>query len=101
MYDFSKEKSDEAGVCHQLKIMTVIYKTDGNYEKSFDYCLRFRQFAEKTNNRFQQCNSLFSLGQLYMKIEDYSSALKCFREAFQMDTPEFETRRRQEDWDIW
>jgi tetratricopeptide (TPR) repeat protein len=101
MYELSKEKNDEAGMSEALGRMYVLYKDAGNYEKSFDYCLRFQQLAEKTNNRFQHCTSFFALGGLYMKLEDYRSALKCFREAFKMDTPEFEIRRRNEDWDIW
>ena len=101
MYELSNEKGDEAGMCEALQRIAAAYKNAGDYEKSFDYYLRLRQFAEKTKNKYHLSCSLFGLGQLYMKIEDYSTALKHFREAFQMDTPEYEAMRRREDWDIW
>ena len=100
-YDLNRKNFDETGMYDALQSIGVIYKDAGNYEESFYYAQQARQFALKENNKYWLQNSLFGLGELYMKIEDYKSALVIYRQAFQMDNPQYVKLRKDGDWDIW
>lgn len=100
-YDWSKKAGDGAKMFDALSNIAAIYKDAGNYERSLYYNQQARQLAIKIENRPALQSILFGLGEMFMKIEDYPSALANFREAFQMDTPEFEKLRQDGDFDIW
>ncbi len=101
LYEHYKIKGNTDDLSSVLAVLTVIYKEAGDYEKCFYFIQQCRQLATNTGNQFILQCYLFGLGGLYMKIEDYSSALAAYRQAFAMDNPQFEKRRRDEDWDIW
>jgi sensor histidine kinase YesM len=100
-YEWCKENNDEFHMGETLGSFPSIYKNAGNYEKSFEYCEQFRQLAVKENNKLWLSSSLFQLGELYMKIDDYASALNYYRQAFKMDDPDIINYRVTGDWDIW
>lgn len=100
-YDWSEKAGDSVKMFDVLQAFSAIYKDAGNYEKSFYYCQQARQFAIKYENNFLLQTALISLGELYMRIEDYQAALANYRQAFAMDTPEFEKIRKEQDFDIW
>lgn len=96
-----KKNGDEQGMFDGLLSLSAICKDAGDYEKSFLYIERARQLGlQKANLYWIQC-ALFLTGELNMKIEDYASALKNYRQAFQMDNPELEKYRQNADFDIW
>lgn len=101
LYEHYKIKGNTDGLFSVLGMLTVIYKEAGDYEKCFYFIEQCRQLATNTGNKFILQCYFFGLGGLYMKIEDYSSALTAYRQAFAIDNPQFEKRRRDEDWDIW
>jgi tetratricopeptide (TPR) repeat protein len=57
--------------------------------------------ALKASNKYWLSSTLFSMGELYMLMEDYPSALNYFRQAFQIDEHGLEQFRKVNDWDIW
>lgn len=101
LYEYYKIKGNTDDLFSALQVLTVIYKEAGNYEKCFYFIEQCRQLAANTGDQFILQCCLFGLGGLYMKIGDYSSALTAYRQAFAMDNPQFEKRRRDDDWDIW
>ena len=100
-YQLSKDNHDEAGMFDALAGIVSMYKDAGDYEKCYLYNQQYRQLALKTGNKKWLQISLFLLGELFMKIDDYNAALSNFQLAFQMDTPELERYRMNTDWDIW
>ncbi len=100
-YNRCKETNDESHLADILGMFPAIYKDAGNYEKSFEYSKLYHQLAVKTNNKLLISSSLSQLGELYMKIDDYPSALTSFRELFQLDDPDIVNARVTGDWDIW
>ena len=101
MYDLSKKSGDGAKMFDALSSIAAIYKDAGNYERSLYYAQQARELAIKIEDKYPLQSTLFGLGEMFMKIEDYPPALANFREAFQMDTPEFEKLRQDGDFDIW
>ncbi len=101
MYEWGKANNDELLTADALESLPSIYKDAGNYEKSFEYSQQFHQLAVKANNKKWISSALFQMGELYMKIEDYSSALNYYRQAFKMDDPDIINERVVNDWDIW
>ena len=100
-YALSNESGDAAGMFSALMNIGTIYKDAGNYEQSLYYGQLCRQLAIKTGNQEWLQNTLFVLGELCMKINDYNTALTNFRQAFQMDNPQLEKSRKDGDFDIW
>ena len=100
-YGLAKEKGDDSKIFDAMANMGAIEKDAGNYEKSIYWSEQCREFALQKNNPYWLQGTLFGLGELFMKIEDYSSALVNFRQAFQMDNPQLEEFRRDGDFDIW
>ena len=101
MYEWSKANNDTLRSLEVLETVSSIYKDAGDYEKSFAYSQQFHQLAVKAGNRKWISSSLFLMGELYMKIDDYKSALMYYRQAFQMDNPAIVNDRVINDWDIW
>jgi len=101
LYEHYKINGNTDDLFSVLQTLTVIYKEAGNYEKCFYFIQQCRQLAASSGNQFILQCYFFGLGGLYMKIEDYSSALTANRQAFTLDNPHFEKRRRDADWDIW
>jgi LytS/YehU family sensor histidine kinase len=99
--EFYKYKGNNEGIFNVLKSMSALYKEAGNYEKSFYYIQQCRQYARENNNLYWLQCALFGLGGLFMKIDDYHSAVTNYRQAFEMDNPQFEKNRIDEEWDIW
>lgn len=100
-YELGKANHDETGMFNALQSAAAICKDAGDYEKSFYYIEHARQLAIKANDRYWLQCSLFGSGELYMKIEDYESALTNYRQAMQMDNSRFEKFRKDSDFDIW
>ncbi len=94
LYEHYKITGNTDDLFSVLGMLTVIYKEAGDYEKCFYFIEQYRQLAANRGNQFILQCYLFGLGGLYMKIEDYSSALTAYRQAFAMDNPQFEKRRR-------
>jgi len=101
MYEWSKNHNDQLRMAEVVGSLPSIYKDAGNYEKSFESSQQFHQLAVKANNNKWISSALFQMGELYMKIEDYSSALNYYRQAFKMDDPDIVNERVVDDWDIW
>jgi LytS/YehU family sensor histidine kinase len=99
--EFYKYKGNSEGIFNVLQSMSALYKEAGNYEKSFYYIQQRRKYAGENNNLYWLQCALFGLGGLFMKIDDYHSALINYRQAFEMDNPQFEKNRIDKDWDIW
>ncbi|MEP6728062.1 MAG: histidine kinase [Bacteroidota bacterium] len=101
MYEWGQANKDVLRTAEALESLPSIYKDAGNYEKSFEYSQQFHQLAIKANNKKWISSSLFQMGELYMKINDYRSALSYYRHAFQMDDKDIINERVTGDWDIW
>lgn len=101
MYEWGKANNDELRTAGALESLPSIYKDAGDYEKSFECSQRFHQLAVKENNKKWIASALFQMGELYMKIDDYLSALNYYRQAFKMDDPDIINERMINDWDIW
>ena len=100
-YDWAVSNGNNDIMLDALGNLGAIYKDMGNYEKSFGYSQQIRQLAITTKNLFVLSCIPFGLGELCMKIEDYETALKYFREGLKLETPQFENLRKIGDWDIW
>ena len=101
MYEWGKANNDVLRTIEALQCLPSVYKDAGNYEKSFEYGQQFHQLAIKANNKIWISTSLFVLGELFMKIDDYHSALSYYRQAFLMDDKDIINDRATGDWDIW
>jgi tetratricopeptide (TPR) repeat protein len=75
----------KAGNCPEaistLSLMGYAYRESGDFEKSFDISRQCLQLAEEIKSEAAAKGEYFALAELFMLIEDYTSAEKYFRMA--------------------
>ena len=67
---------------------TGVYIEIGNYEKAFEFSRKGLDRAIQNNEGFFKGIHLLHLGIVYRNIEDYTTALEYYRQAFENLTPE-------------
>lgn len=92
---------DEYGIYEALSTMSVIHYQEGNYDTSFYFVQQAMQVALANKNEVWITSLLYNFGTLYRSIQDYGTALKYYRQAFQRESPEDTRNRKENDWDIW
>ncbi|PWT76646.1 MAG: hypothetical protein C5B59_05915 [Bacteroidetes bacterium] len=100
-YADCQKRNDNDGMFDALCGLGVIHFQKGNYDSSFYFFIQAQQLAQKIKNHIMTNCVLFNLGTIYRAIEDYPTALNCYRQAFQTDDPESIEARKGENWDVW
>jgi tetratricopeptide (TPR) repeat protein len=80
-YESSKKAGDEIRMFLSLEQIGSSYMERGNYEKAFPLFKEALQLILKLNNDFWIVVHLERLGELYRRIEDYSTALSYYKMA--------------------
>ena len=98
-YEWQIKNKNTSEIYRVFAMIAAVHKENGNYEEFFSHIKKGYQLAIRTNNKELLSGTLFQMGEMYMKLEDYQKAVEYFREAFSMDTPELVLVRRE--WDVW
>lgn len=99
--DHAKETADSAMIFDAIGTMCAIYRTSGDYEKSFQFIQQIYDLAQKAHNKIWISGSLYGIAKLYELIEDYTNALVYFRKVIETDDSETIKERIDSDNDIW
>src|SRR5579871_314067 len=100
-YEHSKATNNQYGVYDALSGFADIHFFQGNYDSAYYFYQQARQIAIIAKDEPRQSSILFNFGALYRAIEDYSTALIYYRQAFQKDNPSNIKFRIDSDWDMW
>ncbi len=100
-YDSHKNADDEYGMAHAIGFFAAIYTQKGDYDKGFDFAQQKLQLALRFRDKPTIQNALFHIGQLCLRIEDYSLALHYYLQILQMVTPEGSIYLNKDEYDTW
>ena len=100
-YNRSKTIGNQYGVYDALSGFADIHFFQGNYDSAYYFYQQAQQIAFAEKNEAWESGILFNFGALYRAIEDYTTALSYYRQAFQRDNPSNIKFRIDNDWDIW
>jgi tetratricopeptide (TPR) repeat protein len=80
--DNAHRSGDSVDELHLLKVIGQAYRDQGDYGKAFDIQQQCVQMAEETHDQDWIAWQYFTLGDLFIHVEDYTSAQKYFRIGF-------------------
>lgn len=89
-YDLSKKAGDSIYVFSSIHGSAYVYWDWGNYKKAFEKSVDLHQVLLNNNNKVLKASEFFLIGGLYGSIEDYSEALSYYRQAFQINPPQYQ-----------
>ena len=94
--DYAHLSGDSVGENYLLGVIGQAYRDRGDYGKAFDIEQQCLQQAEASHSRAWIAYQYFTLGDLFIRIEDYSSAQKYFRVGFEQGM----ALSRSDFWDM-
>jgi hypothetical protein len=98
---FFYAKQDELEMMNSDLYIGGIYGKAGDYEKAFLIGQRAYDYASKNKDKISISACLWYIASLYELIEDYPSALRYFREMWQINDEEITKWRIANDCDTW
>jgi len=75
---------DSVDVIHSLSLIGCAHRESGDYERAFEISRRCLQMAEDNHYPGIMESEYFELAELFIQIEDYSSAKKYFHAGFRL-----------------
>jgi tetratricopeptide (TPR) repeat protein len=91
-YEKARIYARRAGNCveelYMYSLTGEAYREQGDYEKAFDVLQQCIAYSEEFHHREMTRSLYFTLAEMFVHIEDYSSAQLYFREGFGNDEPE-------------
>jgi tetratricopeptide (TPR) repeat protein len=82
-YQYDKKIGDEYDATDEIGGFAAYYIEKGDYEKGFYFAEQFLKLASQFKNQVQIDAALITIGQLYLRIEDYSAAINYYRQVLQ------------------
>jgi len=73
----------------------------GDYDKGFDYAQQYLQLALKFKNEAQIKGAINTIGQLYLRIENYPAALNYYRQALNNISEDDSLLQSKNEDDVW
>ncbi|MBT3208092.1 MAG: tetratricopeptide repeat protein [Bacteroidetes bacterium] len=92
----SKEVKNDEGIAFALGNLGKIYLEGGNEEVAMSFCLEAQKLKDEL--KLKDANTLYNIGELYFRKNEYSNSLKYFRKALDIAT---QTESRSELVDIY
>ena len=84
-----------------IEALGWVYLETGDLERVFYYQRLVYQFALETKDTIKLYTSLLAFGELYERIEDFSTSLNYYRQALQIDNQKTKALRIYYGWEIW
>ena len=100
-YKWANKQGDISLVLESTSWLIDLYRSRGDFEKSFFYAQILHELAIGAKNKVWISSSLYKLAQLYQLIENYQEALSYFRKVISMDDSDIVQDRIRTDNDIW
>ncbi len=87
-YNSAKKIGDEWLMFESLYASSGVYSNMGDYEKAFELSRQSFQLALKINNEESIKLGLWNIGEMYVAIEDYPTAINYFRQVYDKNSPD-------------
>jgi tetratricopeptide (TPR) repeat protein len=89
-FDLSKKAGDSMYVFYSVITSARVYMERGDYKKAFEKLLDLHQLLLRDNNTTWKAWELQLIGDLYLSIDDFPTALKYYQQGFQLIKPNYQ-----------
>lgn len=69
---------DSVGIAKAYNLLTILYKSTGDFEKAIEAALISSYLYKKFNKTQEYIRSLINLGNIYEKLGEYDTAFSCY-----------------------
>jgi serine phosphatase RsbU (regulator of sigma subunit) len=82
--DYFEKLNEYLNLCRSYIIISGFHDAFSNYEKGIDYAQKALHLADENSFEIEMADACASLGQLYLRIQDFTAAEKYIRKAYDL-----------------